>query len=136
MKKSHTRPYTIFVSHSSRDTWLASVLAERLTALGCSVWLDVMSLEGGREILRTIKEAIEDADEALVLVSPQSLKSQWVSVEIGMAEVLGVRITPILNHVEHTDSAPLVSRKAYDLNDFDKLLSEVPDRIASWAEKS
>jgi len=103
---------------------------------GCSVWLDVMSLEGGQEILRTIKEAIEDANEALVLVSPQSLKSQWVSVEIGMAEVLGVRITPILNHVEHTDSAPLVSRKAYDLNDFDKFLSEVRDRIASWAEKS
>lgn len=64
------------------------VIADRLKALGCSVWIDVMSLTGGQEVMRSIKEAIQRADEAIVLVSPESLKSQWVSVEIGMAEVL------------------------------------------------
>jgi hypothetical protein len=129
MEKTRLLSYSVFLSHSSRDTWLASVIAERLRMLSCSVWLDVMSLAGGREVLRSIKEAIQDADEAIVLVSPQSLKSQWVSVEIGMAEVLGKRITPILNHVEHSDSAPLVSRKAYDLNDVEKFLIESRERI-------
>jgi riboflavin biosynthesis pyrimidine reductase len=129
MKKTLRQNYSIFLSHSSRDSWLAAVLAERLRARGCSVWLDVMSLEGGQEVLRSIKEAIENADEAMVLVSPQSLRSQWVSVEIGMAEVLGKRITPILNHVEHSDCAPLASRKSYDLNDFDKFVAELSDRI-------
>jgi TIR domain len=123
------RPYTVFLSHSSRDTWLASMIAGLLRTLGCSVWMDAMSLTGGQEVLRAIREAIQGADETIVLVSPQSLKSQWVSVEIGMAEVLGKRITPLLNHVEHSESAPLASRKAYELNDIEKFLVELKQRI-------
>jgi nucleoside 2-deoxyribosyltransferase len=81
-------------------------------------------------VLRAIREAIQSADETIVVVSPQNLKSQWVSVEIGMAEVLGKRITPLLNHVDHSDSAPLAGRKAYELNDVEKLLVELRQRVA------
>jgi hypothetical protein len=129
MEPTSPAPYGIFLSHSSRDAWLASVIADRLTALGCSVWLDVMSLTGGQEILRSIKDAIQRADEAVVLVSPESLKSQWVSVEIGMAEVLVKRITPLLNHVDPSACAPLATRKAYELNDIEKFLIELKQRI-------
>jgi hypothetical protein len=123
------REYRVFLSHSGRDTWLASVIADRLKQIGCSVWIDEMSLTGGQDILRGIKEAIHSADEAIVLVSPESLKSQWVSVEIGMAEVLGKRITPLLTHVDHSASAPLLSRKSYELNEIEKFLVELRQRV-------
>jgi hypothetical protein len=129
MEQAPLRTYNVFLSHSSRDTWLTSVIAERVKTLGCSTWLDVMSMTGGEDVLRSLKEAIRGADEVIVLVSPQSVESQWVSVEIGMALVLEKRITPILNHVERSNYAPLISLKACDLNDVEKFLIELKERI-------
>ena len=123
-------PYRVFLSHSSRDSWLALTIADRMKQLGVSVWIDAMSLTGGQDVLRGIREAIQTADETVVVVSPQSLRSQWVSVEIGMAEVLGKRITPLLNHVDPSEFAPLASRKAYELNDVEKFLVELKERVA------
>jgi TIR domain-containing protein len=130
MKTAKKPPYSVFLSHSSRDNWLASIVAQKFRDAGTKVWVDEMSLVGGDEILRGVADGMRKVDEAVVLVSNESLKSQWVAAEIGMAVVLKKRITPLLNNVDYDAMAPLKGVKSYELNSFEKFVQELKKRIA------
>jgi TIR domain len=120
--------YAVFLSHSSRDLWLAGVIAERLRKAEIKVWLDEMSLQGGDTVNQAIIQGLRSAHEAIVLVSNESLRSQWVAAEIGMAMALSRRVTPLLNNVDPDAMAPLKGVKCYELNLFDKFLKELRAR--------
>lgn len=122
-------PYLVFISHSSRDAWIASMMAEKVAALGAETWLDVKDLEGGDVVTQKIRDGLDACQEAVVLVSPNSVGSQWVVFEIGAVWGQHKRITPILNHVSFEAIAPLKEVKAVDLNDFDRFLAELEKRI-------
>jgi len=89
-----------------------------------------MSLTGGEEVLRALKAGISQAHELVVIVSNESLRSQWVAWEIGMAEGQRKRITPLLNNVDHDAMAPLKGVKSYELNLFEKFLLELTRRAS------
>jgi len=126
--KAVKRRYVVFLSYSSRDSWLASVIAQKLRAAGINVWIDEMSLSGGDEIIPAIVAGMRRANEAVVLVSNESIRSQWVSAEIGIAIALRKRITPLLNNIDHDAMAPLKGVKSYELNKFDLFLKEIKER--------
>src|ERR1700719_3454454 len=128
MKKAAKKKYLVFLSHSSRDNWLAIVIAQKLRAAGIDVWIDEMSLSGGDEVIPVIIGGMKEAAEAVVLVSTESVKSQWVSAEIGIAMALRKRLTPFLNNIDHDAMAPLKGVKSFELNKFDVFLSEVKKR--------
>lgn len=119
----------VFISHSSRDAWIASIMAEKVSALGAEAWLDVKDLEGGDVITQKILDGLDACQEAVVLVSPNSVGSQWVVFEIGAVWGQHKRITPILNNVSFEAIAPLKEVKAVDLNDFDRFLAELGKRV-------
>jgi hypothetical protein len=123
-------PYVVFISHSSYDTWIANVIADKITALGAQPWLDKKELAGGDVIREKIMRGIRDCKEAIVLISPKSVKSQWVAVEIGAVSVLRKRVTPILNHVSPDAMAPMEGIKAIDLNNFEDFLGQLKARMA------
>jgi hypothetical protein len=100
-------PYIVFVSHSSRDLWIAKMMAEKITALGAEAWLDEKNLEGGDIIIEKIINGLEACNEAIVLISPDSVKSEWVRFEIAGVRVLRKRLTPILNHIKPDQVASL-----------------------------
>lgn len=122
-------PYVVFISHSSRDSWIARIMAEKVAALGAEVWLDVKDLQGGDIVDQEILKGIDACQEAVVLVSPESVGSQWVIFEIGATWGQHKRVTPVLNNVPHDAIAPLRVAKAIDLKDFDHFLSELGKRI-------
>lgn len=128
MKKASKSTYLVFLSHSSRDTWLAQAIARKLRAAGIAVWIDEMSLSGGDNLLPVIVSNMKKADEAIVVVSNESMRSQWIATEIGIAIALGKRITPLLNNIDHDAVAPLKGVKSYELNKFDVFLREVKKR--------
>lgn len=128
-KSPASSPYVVFISHSSYDTWIANQLAKEITALGAQPWLDKKDLAGGDVILEEIMRGIRACNEAIVLVSPKSVTSQWVAVEIGAVSVQRKRVTPILNHVGPEVFAPLKGVKAIDLNDFDDFLLQLKARM-------
>jgi hypothetical protein len=130
-RKRQKPKYLVFLSHSSRDIWLSDAIARRLRAKGIGVWLDEMSLEGGDDVSDSIVNNIKTCDEIIVLVSPESVKSQWVAAEIGMAKVLKKRITGLLVHTDLNAIAPLTGIKSYELNLFEKLLLEIVKRRGS-----
>jgi len=128
MTKRKKSPYTVFLSHSGRDIWLANTIAEKIRAAKIGVWIDQMSLAGGDTIIDAIIQGMKRADEAVVLVSNDSIRSQWVAVEIGIAFALRIRIAPLLNNIAHDAMAPLKGIKSYELNQFASLLREMTKR--------
>jgi hypothetical protein len=120
--------YSIFLSHSSQDAWLAKVIGEKIETTGVTVWLDEMSLTGGEQVGNAIRDGVRGTNETVVLVSNASLQSQWVAAEIGMALALRKRITPLLNNVAPDAMAPLSGIKSYELNHFEKYVAELKIR--------
>lgn len=127
-------PYVVFVSHSSSDSWVANQIAKTIARAGGEPWLDDTDLEGGDEILERIRHGIDRCDEAIVLLSPESIKSPWVIFEIGGAYMQHKRVTPILYHVT-SDVMPISGLKGIDLNKFDQFLLQLAKRIREQSRR-
>jgi hypothetical protein len=121
--------YVVFISHSSMEIWIAGQLAKEVKAKGAKPWVDVGDISGGDDFYNRIMKAIHDCTEAIVLISPVSSKSQWVSFEIGAVAGQGKRVTPVLNNVPASRMEPLRRVNAIDLNDFDTYLKQLVERI-------
>ncbi|HSB07883.1 MAG TPA: toll/interleukin-1 receptor domain-containing protein [Blastocatellia bacterium] len=123
-------PFQVFISHSSHDAWVAGQIGKEIEALGATIALDKHFLKGGDDINKKIIEEIRKSTEVIVLLSPESQKSQWVPTEVGMALALDKYLTPILYNVLPEEMMrPLQVVKAIDLNDFDSFLIELRQRI-------
>jgi len=126
--------YKVFISHSSKESWIARQISKEINGIGLKTWVDDTDLHGGDEIESTIKNGIHDTQEVLVIVSTNSVMSQWVFYEVAIAKVEKKRVTPILNNVGSDVIGPLKSIKNYDLNDFDKFLLELAKRAGQNKE--
>lgn len=125
--------YIVFISHSSHDLWVANQIAKEIKALGAKPWLDKKDLEGGDVLQEVIINGIRACREAIVLISPNSITSQWVAFEIGAVAVQRKRVTPLLNNVNPEAMAPMKGVKAIDLNAFDEFLVQLGGRIKQWS---
>ncbi len=88
----------VFVSYSSIDEHHAKLVAAALAELGVDYFLDRKDIEWGDDITDKIGSGLATCSELLVILSPASLKSQWVPFEIGQAAALGKKILPFLTH--------------------------------------
>jgi len=57
-KRRRTK-YKIFISHSSKDQWIAETMAEKIRAFGAAVWIYEKDLAGGDIIMDTIFDGID-----------------------------------------------------------------------------
>lgn len=92
---------SIFLSHSSRNKRFSRRLAEDLKLRSIKVWLDEAELKIGDSLIYKIQEGIEEIDYLGVILSPQSVESEWVKREVEIAlndEITGqkVKVLPIL----------------------------------------
>lgn len=88
--------YDVFLSYDSRDQQLANEIFEAITSAGGKGFLSEKSLKPGEDFADTIRNALRSSRELWVLVSPNSLKSDWVISEWGAAWALEKKIVPIL----------------------------------------
>jgi hypothetical protein len=75
----------VFVSHSSRDTWVAKQIAAQISKCGARPFLDEADIEVGDDFEREILEFLEKADELVVLMTPWALERPYVWAELGAA---------------------------------------------------
>jgi hypothetical protein len=95
------RDLSVFVSHASADARIASRVAMGLKAFDYDTWYDDWELLPGDSIAERVEAAISKTDVLLVLLSRNSVDSQWVRRELsaGLARQLsgsGVLVIPVI----------------------------------------
>ncbi|HVP55224.1 MAG TPA: toll/interleukin-1 receptor domain-containing protein [Candidatus Eisenbacteria bacterium] len=102
----------VFLSYENSDKEFASALSSELERRGLSVWLDNKNLLPGDNWSLEIGKALAKSQAMVVLISPESMRSNKVRQEIEYA--LGHssyehRLFPV--EVRPTDEVPWILRK-------------------------
>jgi hypothetical protein len=86
----------IFISYSRQDGKDVNLLARKLEDAGYKIWLDRSAIQGGARWQEEIVRGIEKANVFVIVLSPQSIASENVERELGLAHVTGKRILPVM----------------------------------------
>jgi hypothetical protein len=102
-----------FLCHSSEDKVLAERLARDLAAAGVDVWFDKWEIRPGDSLRRKIDAGIESATFFFALLTPSSLRSEWVQTELDAAMVQRIagkfKIVPIVHEIENHQMPPTLA---------------------------
>ena len=77
--------YSCFISYSMKDQEFADRLYADLQNKGVRCWFARHDIQGGKKIYEQIDEAISIYDRLLLILSRDSMSSEWVKTEIGKA---------------------------------------------------
>lgn len=89
---------TVFISYSHTDSAVADSISQALQELGVDYFRDVKNIELGDPISASVREGLQNASAIIVIISPASLKSQWVAYEVGFGTASNKRVMPFLTH--------------------------------------
>ena len=122
--------YVVFISYSTPDSWIANVIKEKIEALTAKAYTYEKDMAGGGVIVEELIGSIDQCNEAIVLISTNTLqKPDWVIFEIGAIRGQHKRVTPILNNVSPEDIGPVKDLNGVDLNSFEQFLGQLRKRI-------
>jgi hypothetical protein len=108
----HSSRPTIFLCHSSLDKPFVNRIAFELRKLGLGIWLDKWDILVGDSIVDRIEKGIEENDYLGIVLSPDSIESEWVHREWTAAYLreLEERKVIILPILYRTCKIPLMLR--------------------------
>jgi hypothetical protein len=86
----------IFISYSHKDEEFVLRLARHLEERNLSVWIDRGDIHAGAEWQHTIAQAVEDCLAFLLVISPDSVDSNYVAQELSLAKAHEIPIFPLL----------------------------------------
>jgi hypothetical protein len=75
----------VFISYNHHDHGFAERLAQDLKAAGFAVWWDEWEIKVGDSIIQKVSQGINESAYLPVVLSPHSVKSNWVQRELGSA---------------------------------------------------
>jgi hypothetical protein len=137
VRRKKTPKRLVFVSHSSRDTWVAQQIAREMTACGAEPFLDEADIETGAEFEDAILTFLSKAHELVVLLTPWALDRPYIWAEIGAAWGRRIPIVAILHGItpQELQARPgmpvlIKKRNLIDLNDIGTYLKELRSRVA------
>lgn len=107
---------SIFLSHNSNDKPFVRKLANDLRRNGFYVWVDEAEIKLGDSLIEKIREGIDKVAYVGVVLSTNSINSEWVKREIDIAmneEIEGkkVKVLPIM--LEKVDPPSFLKGKLY-----------------------
>jgi hypothetical protein len=77
--------YSCFISHSTADQEFCDQLYQRLRSNHVRVWYAPKHMRGGRKLFNQIDTAIRHHDKLILVLSEESITSEWVELEIQRA---------------------------------------------------
>ena len=110
---------SLFLSHTSSDKPFARRVAADLIVAGIVVWLDEAEIGPGDSLIRKIEEGLTSVEYVAAFLSPNSVKSPWVTKELDIAmtrEIRGRRVVvlPLLIHdIKDSEIPAFLSDKLY-----------------------
>ena len=130
--------YRVFVSHGWSDRWVAAQMARCIRDAGAEPFIDIFDIKRGDRIEARIQAELPKCDELIVLLTPWSVRRNWVWTEVGAAWGLGKRTVGILYGLtlleiekEYGGMAALAPTNCLGLDEFDAYISELRARIQS-----
>ncbi len=75
----------VYISYSSEDREVAKKVVSKLEQAGFEPWDPAAALFAGDNWALHIGKALQDSDAMVLLISPKSMKSEWVRHEIEFA---------------------------------------------------
>ncbi|MGO9741585.1 MAG: TIR domain-containing protein [Roseiarcus sp.] len=128
-------PYRVFVSHGWRDRWIAKQMARLVAEVGATPFIDVYDIHRGDYFEAKALAALQEAHELVALLTPWSIRSNWVWSEIGAAWGRGIRCVGVLYGPTPADIekrrgglAALRATNLIAIDDFDDYVRELGDR--------
>jgi hypothetical protein len=83
--------YSCFISYSGKDQEFADRLYADLQNNGVRCWFAPHDAQGGKKLHEQIDSAIRKYERLLLILSPNSINSEWVKTEIAKARKREVR---------------------------------------------
>jgi TIR domain len=83
--------YSCFISYSTKNQDFADRLYGKMRDKGLRVWFAPEDIQGGKKLHEQIDEAIRVYDKLLLVLSPESMNSEWVRTEIRKARKAEVK---------------------------------------------
>ncbi|TET19315.1 toll/interleukin-1 receptor domain-containing protein [Candidatus Bathyarchaeota archaeon] len=114
-------PFTVFVSHSTKDMDIVNELAKWLELNGVVAHVAQLQTEAGKPLAETISEGLESSNCVLAILTKDGARSKWVNQEIGYAKRAGKMVVPIVEEgvrvkgfLESLEYIPFDRRNPYD----------------------
>ena len=83
--------YSCFISYSTKDEDFAQRLHSRMHEKGLRVWYSPKDIKGGQKLHEQIDQAIRGYEKLLLVLSPNSMNSEWVKTEIRKARKIEIK---------------------------------------------
>ncbi|HEY5041750.1 MAG TPA: toll/interleukin-1 receptor domain-containing protein [Verrucomicrobiae bacterium] len=125
----------VFISNSEADEKWARLLRSRLSEEGFEVWNSANDIAPGDNWLLKSGKALQNADAMIVLLSPDSAKSDWVRSEIEYAlssSQFRSRVIPLL--IKPTEDVPWILHKLHFIR-ATKDMDETVNRVVATLQK-
>ncbi|MEG4170956.1 MULTISPECIES: TIR domain-containing protein [unclassified Microcoleus] len=97
----------VFISYSERDRETMEKIRNSLRRESLTVWTNTTDIQTGEDFQSAIDRGIEQTDNLVCLLSPDSVQSEYVRKEIDYALSLQKRIIPVLVRSTPPESIPL-----------------------------
>ena len=107
---------SIFLSHNSKDKPFVRKLANDLRRQGFYVWVDEAEIKLGDSLIEKIREGLDRVEYVGVVLSQNSINSEWVKKEIDIAmnqEIEGKRVKVLPIMLEKVDPPSFLKGKLY-----------------------
>lgn len=86
----------VFISYSRKDISFIETLVTDLKNTGLEVWYDVSHIAGGARWRSEIENALRNSQYVIVVLSPDSIVSEWVEREFLFSSNLRKKIIPVM----------------------------------------
>ena len=102
----------VFLSHSSKDHNVALKFYDDLLKLSFRVWLDEVEMEPSDSLIQKIGIALRSSMNLAVLLSADSIGSQWVQKEVSIAvrdKLSGANVNVVPIRLDDTEPPPFLA---------------------------
>ena len=126
----------VFISHSSKDTWVARQIADRISACGAGTFLDEADVAYGDDFDDKIIAAADHSIELLVLLTPWALTRPYIWIEIGLFLNERKRIVVVLHgltakEISTDERIPAILKRIdlVEINQLDRYFHQLKKRV-------
>ncbi|NER24799.1 MAG: TIR domain-containing protein [Symploca sp. SIO1C2] len=111
IKNSNNLMTQVFLSYATQDRAIMEKIRNSLRRESITVWTNLTDIQTGEDFGEAINRGIEQADNLVYLLSPESINSTYCQQELDLAVSLNKRIIPVLVKETEPNTIPEVLRQ-------------------------